>query len=563
MSAFRIELLFRKDHTMKKFLALMLALLTVAGLSTAAFAATVSKAPGDVPGNLNPFASFAVDPSDVLRAIGYYQPGTVYNDLYTSWIAYCPKDDCRGTAFFYIEGGKVYWVCPTCGANGVISGGSSATPTVPGTTHTATVCPTCGKADQLLYLEDGIKDGKSCEIYYCSRCQRLVYVDTKPSYDTYGLKDHMNCFTKNCSKTAYFKDFIMDGDKLYARYECSAGHVNAVLVENDYYYGGYHTRGYTIRIVSGTGGEAVLDGSSTARYGETRTVTFYPDYGYTLASVTLNGVEVKVTNNRVTFSVEDDIVVKASFVKSASLKDYTIKTVVSGNGSVDAAKNGKHLNNSASVTAKNADTVVFNFLPGSGSYAVADVKIDGKSKGAVSSYTFSKLTADHTVEVTFAWKNPYADVETKYLSAVEYVTEGGIMGAYTKTNGKYYFSGRTGITVGDLVNALAELCDTAGKLNNDADRRAWAVNYGIISKKTELSASCDVQQACTIIKNYLEVLEDLNKVTFTKLLRKGTVRENAISLNLATGKTFDANRNLHRYDLAAICRLIARLDYKG
>ena len=105
--------------------------------------------------------------------------------------------------------------------------------------------------------------------------------------------------------------------------------------------------------------------------------------------------------------------------------------------------------------------------------------------------------------------------------------------------------------------------DTAGKLNSDEDRRAWAVNYGIISKKTELSANCDVQQACTIIKNYLEVLEDLNKVTFTKLVRKGTVRENAISLNLATAKTFDGNRNLHRYDLAAICRLIARLDYKG
>ena len=154
-------------------------------------------------------------------------------------------------------------------------------------------------------------------------------------------------------------------------------------------------------------------------------------------------------------------------------------------------------------------------------------------------------------------------METKYLSAVEYVTEGGIMGAYTTVSGKSYFSGRTGITVGDLVNALAELCDTAGKLNTAEDRRAWAVNYGIISKKTELSANCDVQQACTIVKNYLEVLEDLNKVTFTKLVRTGTVRENAISLNLATGKTFDTNRDLHRYDLASICRLIARLDYKG
>ena len=236
---------------------------------------------------------------------------------------------------------------------------------------------------------------------------------------------------------------------------------------------------------------------------------------------------------------------------------------VNGNGSVSAVKNGATLRSSASVSAKYADTVAYNFIPASRSYGVADVKIDGKSVGAVSSYSFSRLSANHTVDVTFAWRNPYADIESKYLSAVEYVTAGGIMGAYSTANGKYYFSGRTGITVGDLVNALAELSDTSGKLNTNDDRRAWAINYGIVSKKTEFTAACDVQQACTIIKNYLEVLEDLNKVTFTKLVRNGTVRENAVSLNLATAKTFDGNRNLHRYDLAAICRLIARLDYKG
>ena len=60
-----------------------------------------------------------------------------------------------------------------------------------------------------------------------------------------------------------------------------------------------------------------------------------------------------------------------------------------------------------------------------------------------------------------------------------------------------------------------------------------------------------------------EVLEDVNKVTFAKLDRKAAVRDNAVSLNLATAATFDKNRDLHRYDLAAICRLIARLDYKG
>jgi hypothetical protein len=52
-------------------------------------------------------------------------------------------------------------------------------------------------------------------------------------------------------------------------------------------------------------------------------------------------------------------------------------------------------------------------------------------------------------------------------------------------------------------------------------------------------------------------------VTFVKLDKTASVKDATVALNLATAKTFDANRALNRYDLAAICRLIARLEYKG
>ena len=148
-------------------------------------------------------------------------------------------------------------------------------------------------------------------------------------------------------------------------------------------------------------------------------------------------------------------------------------------------------------------------------------------------------------------------------NALRALTEGGIMGAAAKDkNGSLYFSGRNAVTVGDFVAALAELSDTEGKLNNATDRRNWAVNYGVVTNKTDFDAALTVQQACTIVKNYLEALEDLNRVTFAKLNRKASVRDNAISLNLATASTFDTNRTMHRYDIAAVCRLIARLSYK-
>ena len=43
----------------------------------------------------------------------------------------------------------------------------------------------------------------------------------------------------------------------------------------------------------------------------------------------------------------------------------------------------------------------FTITPNSG-YAVADVVVDGVSAGAQSSYTFSSVTADHTIAVSFA-----------------------------------------------------------------------------------------------------------------------------------------------------------------
>ena len=49
---------------------------------------------------------------------------------------------------------------------------------------------------------------------------------------------------------------------------------------------------------------------------------------------------------------------------------------------------------------KRDDSASFTITPDSG-YEIADVLVDGTSVGAVSSYTFDKVTADHTIEVSF------------------------------------------------------------------------------------------------------------------------------------------------------------------
>ena len=71
---------------------------------------------------------------------------------------------------------------------------------------------------------------------------------------------------------------------------------------------------------------------------------------------------------------------------------YTIEATAGGNGSISPS--GK----TAVVSGEDATFVI---TPDSG-YQVADVLVDGKSVGAVRSYTFENVKANHTISVTFA-----------------------------------------------------------------------------------------------------------------------------------------------------------------
>ncbi|MCM1178895.1 MAG: transglycosylase domain-containing protein [Clostridium sp.] len=68
---------------------------------------------------------------------------------------------------------------------------------------------------------------------------------------------------------------------------------------------------------------------------------------------------------------------------------YTISTVVEGGGSI-----------SGPTSAKRGETITLSFIPNDG-FVISNVTVDGVAKGAVTSYTFEKISNDHTVVVTF------------------------------------------------------------------------------------------------------------------------------------------------------------------
>jgi hypothetical protein len=71
---------------------------------------------------------------------------------------------------------------------------------------------------------------------------------------------------------------------------------------------------------------------------------------------------------------------------------YTI-TATAGTGGI--------INNSGAFSVLSGANQTYNIIPSSG-YTIANVLVDGTSVGAVSTYTFTNVTANHTISVTFA-----------------------------------------------------------------------------------------------------------------------------------------------------------------
>ena len=103
---------------------------------------------------------------------------------------------------------------------------------------------------------------------------------------------------------------------------------------------------------------------------------------------------------------------------------YSIKATAGAGGSISPSGN---------VSVREGRDRTFTITPDKG-YAVSNVKIDGKSIGAVKSYTFENVSRTHTIEVIFmkANGNPqtgvFVDVATGsyYEDAVDWAVENGI-----------------------------------------------------------------------------------------------------------------------------------------
>jgi hypothetical protein len=89
-----------------------------------------------------------------------------------------------------------------------------------------------------------------------------------------------------------------------------------------------------------------------------------------------------------------------------------------------SAGTGGTISPSGTVTVTQGGSQTFTITPNTG-YSISDVTVDGVSVGAVSSYTFSNVTANHTIVATFI---------SKYIGALR-CTDGGSIQCLERTDG--------------------------------------------------------------------------------------------------------------------------------
>jgi subtilisin len=127
--------------------------------------------------------------------------------------------------------------------------------------------------------------------------------------------------------------------------------------------------------------------------------------GYLFEKWVIDSVEYNT--NPMSVTMNSDITATAYFiVDSSTPTTYTITAIAGSNGTIDP---------SGTVSVNEGAAQSFAITPDSG-YQVADVIVDNQSVGAVNSYEFSNITANHKIEATFNVVDPVNALSVSIIS---------------------------------------------------------------------------------------------------------------------------------------------------
>jgi len=144
---------------------------------------------------------------------------------------------------------------------------------------------------------------------------------------------------------------------------------------------------HNIAASAGLGGNISPSGNVEVYHGFDQEFSITPVDCYEINDVVVDGVSIGAVALHTIGNVRENHTIDATFNKI----EYTITATAGENGSISP---------SGAVPVYCGDSQTFTISPAS-CYTVADVKVDGVSVGAVTSYTFDDVHSDHSISATF------------------------------------------------------------------------------------------------------------------------------------------------------------------
>ena len=159
---------------------------------------------------------------------------------------------------------------------------------------------------------------------------------------------------------------------------------------------------FSVTVNAGANG-AIMPGSGSFALGATPTFFITPNEGYAIVDVTVDNESVGAVTTYVFTPLTSNHTIAATFAAS-----QFVITAMAGNGGT--------ISDMGTTTLAYNGSKTYTITPNTG-FHVSDVFVDGLSVGAVSTYSFNNVTADHIIYAEFA-ANEYTITVTQPANGV-------------------------------------------------------------------------------------------------------------------------------------------------
>ena len=144
---------------------------------------------------------------------------------------------------------------------------------------------------------------------------------------------------------------------------------------------------YTIVALAGANGAIGPSGTLGVNAGADQAFTIDANAGYHVADVEVDGSSVGSLQSYTFANVQASHTISATF----AINQYTITASAGSNGCINPI---------GAVTVGHGGSQTFT-IAAYAQHSIADVSVDGVSKGAIATYTFTNIAANHNIQATF------------------------------------------------------------------------------------------------------------------------------------------------------------------